>query len=101
MSVFRPWIFSIPLMLAASTAHAGNSCESVLCMVGKLQGQDGGADCAGPVADYFNIVAFGKHGSFSPSKTANARLNYLNSCPAPGIGDWPSRINATYGMVRY
>lgn len=83
-------------IFTAQEAYAG-PCETLLCMAGKLQGQSGGAECSAPVSDYFSILRFGRRGRFDPGATAAARLGFLNSCPAPGIGSWPSQINAVFG----
>lgn len=98
MKTFRLYILSLMLIFTASVAHASDACESLLCMAGKLQGQNGGAACSGPIADYFNIVKYGKHRKFSLSSTVAARLNFLNSCG--GGGEWPAKINAVYGATR-
>ena len=83
-----------------SSAQASDSCKSLLCLSGQLQGEIGISGCSEAIADYFNIVEFGRHGSFNPGKTANSRLDFLNSCSAPGMGDWVNRINNTYGSKR-
>jgi len=98
MKSLRLCFLSVLVVFTASVAHASNPCESVLCMAGKVEGQSGGASCSGPIADYFNIVEYGKHGKFSPSSTAAARLNFLNSCGS-GAGNWPTKINAVYGTT--
>jgi len=87
------------LVLVAALPACAGSCETLLCMAGKLQGQGGGSDCTQPVADYFSIIEYGKHWRFDPGATAAARLGYLNTCQADGVGDWPLRINAIYGAV--
>ncbi len=89
---------SLFLVFTASAAQA-TPCETLLCMAGKLQGQSGGSACSQPISDYFSIIRYGKHWRFSPGSTAAARLNLLNSCPAPGIGGLPSQINAVYGAM--
>jgi hypothetical protein len=88
------------LTFTSGEARAADPCESLLCMAGKLQGQSGGDACSAPIGDYFAIMKFGRHGRFNPSKTAAARLNFLTSCAADGVGDWPMRINAAYGPLR-
>ncbi len=88
------------LTFTASDAHAADPCESLLCMAGKLQGQSGGEACGAPIGDYFAIIRFGRHGRFNPARTASARLSFLTSCTADGVGDWPMRINAAYGTLR-
>jgi hypothetical protein len=99
MNVLRLFLVSLLLILATSAAQASNPCETLLCMAGKIQGKSGGSNCSQPISDYFSIIKFGKRGRFSPGKTAVARLSFLNSCAAPGIGDWPMQINAVYGTV--
>ncbi len=91
-------VLFIALGANVTTAYA-DSCQTLLCMAGMLEGQSGGSDCSGPIGDYFSILKFGKHGKFSPSKTAGARLSFLNQCPATDVGNWPSEINAVYGTV--
>ncbi len=98
MKIFRVAFLSLVLTFAVGAANA-EPCETLLCMAGKLHGQSGGSSCNGPIKDYFNIIKFKKHGKFSPSATAAARLSFLNRCPAPGIGDLPSQINAVYGTL--
>ena len=88
----------IALLSVSTMAYAADSCESLLCMAGKLQGQAGGSDCNGPIGDYFSILKFGKRGRFDPGKTAAARLSFLTSCPS-NVGDWPEQINAVYGTL--
>lgn len=91
-------LLSLSIILTANTVQAG-SCETLLCMAGKLAGQSGGSACSAPISDYFNIIKFGKHWKFSPSSTAAARLNFLNGCASPGIGNLPAQINAVYGTL--
>ena len=98
MKIVRLYVLSVMLIFTASAANASNPCESVLCMAGKVEGQTGGGACSGPIADYFSIVEYGKHGKFSPSSTASARLNFLNSCGS-GVGNWPTKINVVYGTT--
>jgi len=87
-----------PLLFTTSAAHA-NPCETLLCMAGKLAGQSGGNSCSQPIADYFNIISYGKRWRFNAGGTAAARLNYLNGCASPGIGTLPQQINAVYGTM--
>ena len=96
----RSYLVLLCITLAAGTAHASDPCQTLLCMAGKLQGKSGAGDCDTPMGDYFSIVKFGKHGRFNASGTASARLSFLNSCSAPGVGDWPNQINAAYGTIQ-
>ena len=98
MRIIRSGLLFLLIGFVAHSAHAG-PCDTLLCMTGKLQGQSGGIECNQPIADYFNIIEYGKHWRFDPSATAAARLGFLNSCQAPGIGDWPTKINAAYGTI--
>jgi hypothetical protein len=97
MKIICLCFLSIGMILSASAAQA-DACETVLCMAGKLEGQSGGGACSGPIADYFNIIKYGKHWRFSPTATIAARLNFLNSCGS-AVGNWPSQINAVYGAT--
>jgi len=99
MRIIHFSFFLMAIVCVARAAHA-NSCDTLLCMAGKLQGQGGGSECNQPVADYFNIVEYGKHWRFNPGATAAARLNFLNSCQAAGDSAWPGKINAVFGTVR-
>ena len=98
MKILRVYLLSLMVICSASAAHAANPCETLLCMAGKLEGQSGGGACSSPIADYFNIIKYGKHWHFSPSKTITARLNFLNSCGGE-VGAWPTEINAVYGAM--
>lgn len=90
---------TLSLILIAPPTMAADACASLLCMAGKLQGQAGGPECNGPISDYFSIIKFGKRGRFDAGRTASARLQFLTNCPS-NAGDWPSRINASYGTLR-
>lgn len=98
MTRIRLSIIFLFIIFTTSAAQA-NPCETLLCMAGKLQGQSGGSACSQPISDYFSIIRYGKRWRFSPGATAAARLNLLNSCPAPGIGNLPSQINTVYGAM--
>lgn len=98
MHTIRLCLLFIPMLFVTSAAYA-NPCETLLCMAGKLQGESGGNACSAPISDYFSIIRYGKRWRFNPGATAAARLSFLNGCASPGIGDWPSRINAVYGTL--
>ncbi|MCS3745061.1 hypothetical protein FHY18_000591 [Xanthomonas arboricola] len=86
------------LMLAVGPAYAGDSCATLMCMSGKLVGASTGNSCAGPMADYFKIVRFDRHG-YSENKTRNARQAYLDSCSSETTGEG-KRINDKFGTMR-
>jgi hypothetical protein len=92
-------IIYLSAMLITSEAEASNPCETLLCMAGKLEGKSGGSACSQPISDYFSIIRYGKRWRFSPAATAAARLSFLNGCASPGVGDWPTMINAAYGAM--
>ena len=90
-------VFAVCLF-GSGSAFAGDSCKSVLCMFGKLTGNSGGSACSSAERDYFSILVK-KHGNIKWSKTATARLNYLNSCPGADRS-YTQQINAKFGTVR-
>lgn len=85
-------------LCASGSANAGDSCKSVLCMFGKLTGNSGGSACSSAERDYFSILVK-KHGNIKWSKTATARLDYLNSCNGADR-TYTQQINARFGTVR-
>lgn len=90
-------VFAVCLF-GSGPAFAGDACKSVLCMFGKLTGNSGGSACSSAERDYFSILVK-KHGNIKWSKTATARLNYLNSCPGADRS-YTQQINAKFGTVR-
>ncbi|MCS3745059.1 hypothetical protein FHY18_000589 [Xanthomonas arboricola] len=86
------------VMFGVGPAYAGDSCSTLMCMSGKLVGASIGKSCAGPMADYFKIVRFDRHG-YSESKTKNARQAYLDSCSSETTGEG-KRINDKFGTMR-
>lgn len=85
------------LVCAAPYAQAKDSCETVLCMWGKLKGEFS-VECEPAVQDYFDIVKR-KHGKIKWSSTSNARLQFLNSCPTAD-GGATKKINDKFGKAR-
>ncbi|SAL82297.1 hypothetical protein AWB74_06220 [Caballeronia arvi] len=71
-----------------SSAFAKDPCQSLICMVGKVQGgiagngsaQDG---CSQSVSDFLSIIKM-HNGHMDLIATPNARKDYLNSCPGAG-----------------
>ncbi|MEX5684829.1 TrbM/KikA/MpfK family conjugal transfer protein [Pseudomonas silesiensis] len=90
-------LIAIALAAQAAPAFAKDPCETVLCMAGMLQGKGTVDGCAGPVADFFDIVKK-KHGKFKPDATEDARREFVNQCPTPG--GWGDKIADKYGQVR-
>ena len=85
-------------LLGSPQAFAGDACKSVLCMFGRFTGNSGGSECSSAERDYFSILVK-KHGNIKWSKTATARLNYLDSCPEADRG-YTKKINDKFGKVR-
>lgn len=81
----------------ATPAFAGDACETVLCMFGKLKGADSSSECSGPIADYFNIVKK-KKGKIKLTQTSDARMAFLNQCSTADGGAKKS-INKKFGKV--
>ncbi|WP_411566794.1 TrbM/KikA/MpfK family conjugal transfer protein (plasmid) [Pseudomonas orientalis] len=82
---------------AVSPAFAKDPCKTVLCMYGKLTGNSGGSECSSAEAEYFGITVK-KRGKINWSKTATARGQFLDSCPAADKGP-NKKINDKFGKV--
>lgn len=96
MNVSKSLILS--LFFVVAPAYAEDSCATLMCMSGKLARVNTGKSCAEPMADYFKIVRFDRHG-YSANKTKNARQSYLDSCSSETSGEG-KRINEKFGTVR-
>lgn len=78
---------------ADETADPNDPCAMVLCLAGKLGGGNP-AECD-PVYKSFISINAKKHGSFSASRTSDARKNKLSQCPGVDpqiIGDIISKF---------
>ncbi|MDD2859585.1 MAG: TrbM/KikA/MpfK family conjugal transfer protein [Acidiphilium sp.] len=82
-AAFLAILSMVPLAGQAVAATQANdndtACGAVLCLAGQAMGQGGGSACTSYMASYFSIVRF-HHGDFSPSRTASARMDFLNQC---------------------
>ena len=87
--------FLMLMILFAAPVQAKDSCNTVLCMAGMLQGSGIVSGCKGFVQDYFDIIKFNSHGGISLNKTFSARGQFLNKCTT--AGNWPQMINNQYG----
>ena len=85
-------------LLVTSPAHAKDPCKTVLCMWGKFKGAGAVNNCESAVSDYFDILIM-DDGVIQWGATANARQNFLDSCPAAD-GDKPKQINNEFGKLR-
>ncbi len=85
------------LLVTSIPAHAGDPCETVLCMWGKLKGANP-SECSGPIKDYFSIIKK-KRGDIRWGKTSNARQDYLDSCPQADSSK-TKQINNKFGKMR-
>ncbi|WP_175982999.1 TrbM/KikA/MpfK family conjugal transfer protein [Caballeronia zhejiangensis] len=96
---------AIAVFSTSSVAFAKDPCQSLICMVGKVQGGiagngSSGDGCSQGINDFLSIVRT-HHGHMDLTATPNARRDYLNSCPgaaadAPAVESVISKFgNAT------
>jgi TrbM len=90
-------IVALLMSLFTTPATAKDSCSTVLCMAGMLQGSGVVSGCKGFVKDYFSIIKFNNHGGISLNKTFKARGSFLSQCNS--AGNWPAMINKQYGKM--
>lgn len=84
-------------LLASGSAFAEDSCKSVLCLYGKLPGNNGGSACSGAEQAYFDILVK-KHGKIKWSDTASQRGKFLNSCDGADPS-YTKKINDKFGKL--
>jgi hypothetical protein len=89
------FISFIVILFLSAPVQAKDSCGTVLCMAGMLQGVGVVSECKGFVQDYFDIILFNSHGGISLNKTFKARGKFLGKCTS--AGNWPDMINSKYG----
>ena len=89
------FISFIVILFLSAPVQAKDSCSTVLCMAGMLQGVGVVSECKGFVQDYFDIILFNSHGGISLNKTFKARGKFLGKCTS--AGSWPDMINSKYG----
>lgn len=87
---------SFPL-LADEKVDSGDPCTVVLCMYGKLHGNNQ-SECSDAVSQFFSLSKFGRHG-FDPWKTFIKRRDFLGGCPTadPAV---VSDIMKRFGKMR-
>ncbi|HBV4265981.1 TPA: hypothetical protein MDW71_005274 [Klebsiella pneumoniae] len=102
----RKVIIASVVILASSysiASYAKDPCKTLACMAAKSGGEFGSvgnSDCSGAIADFFNIVKNKKHG-FSPSRTADARKEFLMGCSGAAENTAAvSRIISMFGGIR-
>lgn len=81
------------ITVISPSVWAKDPCKTVMCMWGKLGGDGSNMDgneseCEGPIADFFDIQVK-KKGKFKPDATADARKEFLNSCPGSDENQGP------------
>ncbi|MEM5387849.1 TrbM/KikA/MpfK family conjugal transfer protein [Paraburkholderia phymatum] len=74
------FLLALLLGLFAATVASASSCESLICMAGKAQGQPGGDDCNQAIRDFFSIRRY-HHGHLDLGPTRDARRQFLDQCP--------------------
>ena len=85
------------LLVSSSPVYAKDSCTTVLCMAGMLQGVGVVDGCNGAVKDYFSIIKLNGHGGISLNKTFKARGKFLKKCSSNS--GWAKKINKKYGRL--
>ena len=77
-------VLSVVLMVSLGASVMApawaSSCDTLMCMAGKVQGQSGGNDCDQPIKDFFAIKRF-HHGHLDLGPTSDARRQFLDQCP--------------------
>jgi hypothetical protein len=73
-------LLALLLGLSITAPSWASSCDTLMCMAGKLQGQSGGDDCNQPIKDFFSIKKY-HHGHLDLGPTSDARRQFLNDCP--------------------
>lgn len=89
------FISFIVMLFLSAPVQAKDSCSTVLCMAGMLQGVGVVSECKEFVQDYFDIILFNSHGGISLNKTFKAHGKFLGKCTS--AGNWPDMINSKYG----
>lgn len=73
------WLAASFPLLADEKVDSGDPCTVVLCLYGKLQGNNQ-RECRGAVSQFFSLSQFGRHG-FDPWKTWVKRRDFLGGVP--------------------
>lgn len=77
-------VLSVVLMavlgVSVATPTWASSCDTLICMAGKVHGQTGGGDCDQPIKDFFAIKRY-HHGHLDLGPTSDARRQFLDQCP--------------------
>lgn len=85
----------IEAMVEAQEGPTDKACGTIMCIFGETVGQSGGERCDGYIDDYFDIKKY-RHGAYSPSRTARARVRYLNRCNSELSRAFAGAINGTF-----
>lgn len=91
-------LFSNTLFAAQEKNDDDDACKMVMCLAGKMKGEDGGDDCDEPIREYFSIIKK-KKGKFSASRTAEARQRELEKC-ANDISGSVDKVGSKFGRLR-
>lgn len=73
-------LLALLLGLSVTAGAWASSCDTVICMAGKVQGQSGGDDCNQAIKDFFSIKRY-HHGHLDLGPTSDARRQFLDQCP--------------------
>ena len=80
MTNARSVVLMMLLGVSVTVPAWATSCDTLMCMAGKVQGQSGGGDCDQPIKDFFAIKRF-HHGHLDLGPTSDARRQFLDQCP--------------------
>ncbi|MDR5781243.1 TrbM/KikA/MpfK family conjugal transfer protein [Caballeronia sp. LZ065] len=73
-------VLTVLLGVSVTELASASSCDSLMCMAGKVQGQSGGGGCDQPIKDFFSIKRY-HHGHLDLGPTSDARRQFLDQCP--------------------
>jgi hypothetical protein len=73
-------ILAFALGVSVAVSAQASSCDTLMCMAGKVNGQSGGDSCNQPIKDFFSIKKY-HHGHLDLGPTSDARRQFLNDCP--------------------
>ena len=92
-------LFISGIGVTTSSIASNDPCSVVICMMGKVSGQNGGKDCKSAESKFFSLIKK-KHGSFNASRTSNYRKSFLGDCPTADPKDI-SKIISKFGRSKF
>lgn len=86
------------MLLTSLPAHAEDPCKVVVCMWGKVAGEND-STCNSAIKDFFGLNAFKKKGRFDPKGTLDLRKKLLGKCEAADP-EKVAKILSQFGRIR-